>query len=584
MRKPLYPVISLTLVASLLLLGPGGGPASAASSFTFYGSGYGHGLGMSQWGAYGLAQMGWPHAKIIRHFFKGVAVERPGDLPERIRIGLASARKTVHLTAQGGSVRLWTDKPGGNPVGTIGAGQTWKVIAKGNSYAVKDQSGALVGGHRWGSPSKHLFVSYKAGARVFIPEADSIWGQGFPYARGTLEFNLYSCGGSGCYERLIARLTLEDYLLGLGEMPSSWPMDALRAQVVAARAYAVYAMRRYGLDPACNCHLEDGAGDQVYVGYKKELETDGNRWVSAVHDTAGQVPTHNGQVIQAFFAASDGGHSENVEDVWWGGNDAYAIPYLRGVCDPGESTSANPHTNWSVTFSAAAVTSKLSYKTGSIGTVTGFKNIQRGVSGRIVTVTVQGATGSATIKGTDLRSALGLKDDRVWINNNRNVLGPIREKYDSLMCAPGLPTTPTRTVPGGQEQLFAKGGLYRNGSKNLTVWIKGFIDAEYRKVGTASGVLGVPVAQVKDMGRAATCADCQRADFEKGRIYWKSGVGAHALWGRVLKTYLAQGGAAGPLGFPTSRVRFSDSGTAKARFEHGRIACPSGEGCSVTVT
>ena len=51
-------------------------------------------------------------------------------------------------------------------------------------------------------------------------------------------------------------------------------------------------------------------------------------------------------MIQAFYAASDGGHTDSVEDVWHGGNPAYKIPWLTGVCDPGESTGANPWTDW----------------------------------------------------------------------------------------------------------------------------------------------------------------------------------------------------------------------------------------------
>ena len=47
-------------------------------------------------------------------------------------------------------------------------------------------------------------------------------------------------------------------------------------------------------------------------------------------------------MIQAFYAASDGGHTDSVQDVWHGGNPAYKIPWLTGVCDPGESTDGEP--------------------------------------------------------------------------------------------------------------------------------------------------------------------------------------------------------------------------------------------------
>jgi SpoIID/LytB domain len=199
---------------------------------------------------------------------------------------------------------------------------------------------ALVGGHTWGSPSRDLFLTYAdAGARVFIPEADSIWYDGFAYARGTIEFNLTSCAGAGgCVERL----GLQSYLDGLGEVPASWPMQAMEAQAVAARSYAVYAMRHYGIRADCNCHLTDGSGDQTYIGYDRESGTDGGRWVHAVTASRGEIVTYRGAVIQAFYAASDGGHSDSVQDVWHGGDPAYAIPWLTGVCDPGEWTGRIP--------------------------------------------------------------------------------------------------------------------------------------------------------------------------------------------------------------------------------------------------
>ena len=79
-------------------------PASASGSFTFYGSGDGHGIGMSQWGAYGLAQMGWSHAQILKHFYRGHGGRvSSAPLPGRIRVGLTSGRTVVHLRAQVGS-------------------------------------------------------------------------------------------------------------------------------------------------------------------------------------------------------------------------------------------------------------------------------------------------------------------------------------------------------------------------------------------------------------------------------------------------------------------------------------------------
>src|SRR5512141_671083 len=101
MRRRITLVIVAMLAASVIVSG-GGATATAASTFTFYGSGYGHGIGMSQWGAYGLAQMGWTHADILTHFFQGTDVGASTPLPKTIRVGLTTERKKVHLTAMGG--------------------------------------------------------------------------------------------------------------------------------------------------------------------------------------------------------------------------------------------------------------------------------------------------------------------------------------------------------------------------------------------------------------------------------------------------------------------------------------------------
>lgn len=582
--------LAVTLSVSLAVAPAGRTPARATSTFTFYGSGYGHGIGMSQWGAYGLAQMGWSHQRIVTHFYQGTNVERADTLPSTIRVGLTSGRSVVHLTARGGPVMIWEDRPALDQlVGRIAADETWTVTAKDGAYAVRDGSGEPVGPRR-GSPDTHLYVTYGRGARVFVPEADAIWHDGFSYNRGMLEFNLTSCGDAGgCSERLIALLDLEDYLYGLGEVPASWPVEALEAQAVAARSYAVYAIRKGGMRADCNCHLTDGSGDQVYVGADRELGAQGDRWVRAVDATRSQVVTYEGAVIQAFYAASDGGHSEDVENVWHGGNDAYAIPWLRGVCDPGEWTSANPWDEWTRSFDASSLTSRLSPYTGSIGTVTSFSDVRRGGSGRILTAVVRGTSGSRTVTGNEIQAALGLPDDRVWINSNRNVTGALRETYDALMCAPGLPESSVTSVPGGVQQLFANGGLYRNGGLDLTLWLRGELDREYRAVGAADGRLGLPIGDAKTAPRAITlgmtlrCGDCRRVDFERGKIYFAAGTGARALWGPVLGTFLSNGGVDGPLGYPLTRVRPTPSGGTRAGFQGGVIRCEPNVACQVVL-
>ena len=559
-----------------------GSPAPATpgitgrNGFRFFGSGFGHGIGMSQWGAYGLAQMGWSHKRIVKHFYRGTRVERLADPVRKIRVGLTWDRTVIHLAAKDGPVRLWVGSKGGARVGRIPAGRTWTVRAKASGFAVRNHDGTLVGDHTWGGASFDLIATYGSGARAFVPEADGVSGVGYAYNRGHLEFDLYQ-RGSRWNQRLVLPVDFEQYLFGLGEMPSSWPLAALRSQAVAGRTFATYKVKRYRPSAQCNCDITDGTNDQVYVGYNKEGGPDGNRWVAAVNDTRGQVVTDRGNVIQAFYAASDGGHSDAVEDVWHGGNDAYAIPYLKAECDPGENTPANPWTDWQKSYTARALTDRLAPYTGPIGTVRGFPRVRRAEGGRIITATVRGAGGSAPITGSELRWAIGAWDGRIWIDTNRNITGPIRDRYDEVMCRPGLPASAIQSVAGGSRQRFQQGAIFRNGGAGITVWLRGAIYGEYRDVGGPKSKLGMPASQVVAVDPGAGT----RAIFEKGRILAKAGSGAHALWGRVLGEYLDRGGTDGSLGFPTSRVRPDGSGGSSANFEHGTIVCPKSRACRV---
>jgi SpoIID/LytB domain protein len=573
MRKRIPVIVALAFAAALLPTASG----SAAGSFTFYGSGFGHGLGMSQWGAYGMARQGWQTKGILTHFYSHTRVKDAASPPATLRIGLTQGNSKIRLEALGGRVTLRIgNRRTGSLVGEIPRGDTWTVRVAGSKYRILDADGHRVGGRTWGGRTRNLYATYTAdGAKVRVPEG------GATYNRGFLEFNLYRCGGSACVERLILPLSPQAYLYGLGEVPSSWPMAAMRAQADAARSYAFAKAATGQHRPPCNCALYDSSIDQVYVGSLKEDGPDGRRWVRAVNQTKDQVVTYQGSTIEAFYTSSSGGYTENNENVWGG----TAVAWLRGVCDPGDFTSANPNRVWQSTFTAARVTSSLSAYTGDIGRVQRFRDFQRGVSGRIETVTVVGGQGTSSVTGTELRAALGLRDDRVWINSDKNVTGKIRAKYDRLMCAPGLPQSPQTHVTGGSRQRFRTGAIYHNVDAAVTVWLKGPTYDEYTAVGGANGVLGLPVADPVAITGPSGCSggDCKRTTFDHGRIYWKNGVGAHGLWGSVLDAYLGDGGAQGSLGFPTTRVHRQSDGSRTATFEHGTITCPSGGGsCTIS--
>ena len=549
--------------------------ASAASvrTFRFYGSGWGHGVGLSQWGAYGLALKGWNHVAILRHFYRGTTVGPiPSAYPDLLRVGLTWGQRPIHLAAAAGPVHLRLGSPSHKDLYTIPHGYEWTVRAtstgKFRLLNAKGKWVATVGGPHW-----NLYAVYGSGARVYIPEA------GHSYSRGYVELNVYrQCNGCTWSLRAIAVVSPQDYTYGIGEVSSSWPMQAMEAQAVAARSYALaHSGNQHRSDHGpCNCALYSSTVDQVYSGWNKEAEGPG--WIRAVGATAGQVVLYKGSVITAVYSSSSGGYSSSNEDMWFNP----PVPYLRSVCDPGDYTAANPNRTWSAKLTGAEIGRRL-----GVGVVTWFGSAVRSRSGRIIYITAHGTGGArgkaVRVSGPVLAGILGLRDDKVWINQDRNVTGLFRERYDSLMCAPGLSKSAKFYVKGGVLQRFSNGALYLRARTKQAVWSHGPVYAKYVSFGGTGSVLGFPTSGILSMKAPAGCGSggCAREKFARGNIYRKPKVGAHALHGAVLGYYVAHGGTFGSLGFPTSDVKSVPGGKA-ATFEHGTVTCSGAGQCSAS--
>jgi len=132
---------------------------------------------------------------------------------------------------------------------------------------------------------------------------------------------------------VINTLPVESYLRGVVplEMSSSWPLEALKAQAVAARTYAVRSISSSGL-----FDLYSDTRSQAYGGAGREAATTN----AAVTGTAGVIATYGGQPIAAFYFSTSGGHTENIENVW----NTAPLPYLKGVDDPYDTLS--PYHVW----------------------------------------------------------------------------------------------------------------------------------------------------------------------------------------------------------------------------------------------
>jgi stage II sporulation protein D len=192
---------------------------------------------------------------------------------------------------------------------------------------------------------------------------------------------------------VVNRLPLEDYLRGVvpKEMPAVWPLEALKAQAVAARTYALYQIEKHQDE---QWDVMATVMSQVYGGRQGETpSTD-----QAVRETAGQILTYNQRPILAYFHSNSGGHTENTASVW--GTD---LPYLEAVNDPySKGTRVD---SWQATYTLDQINQALA-SDGIVG-VTDIQPDQYSPSGRVTRIRFQTVTGSMDMPANTARLRLG---------------------------------------------------------------------------------------------------------------------------------------------------------------------------------
>ncbi|MRR13427.1 cell wall-binding repeat-containing protein, partial [bacterium] len=201
---------------------------------------------------------------------------------------------------------------------------------------------------------------------------------------------------SGGKIKLVNRLKTPEYLYGVvpRESPASWPLEALKAQAVAARGYALTSTRT---------ELYTTTSDQVYGGHSQGEDRanaellEHARTNEAVDATLGRVVTFEGTAVRTYFMSTSGGHTENNENVWAGS----PLAHLRGVPDPYEVYAGASRHGWKYdTLTAAQVRTKLLAAGATPALVpdpiAGIRVVSRGVSGRPTKVEFTSATGAKT--------------------------------------------------------------------------------------------------------------------------------------------------------------------------------------------
>ena len=328
-------------------------PASAVVAIS--GHGWGHGLGLSQWGAYGFAKHGWTFDRILAHYYSGTTLG-PAKVAS-VRVLLASAKKTA-----------------------IESTAAWTVVDAAGTKAALDP-GALVLKAKLvitGHPELQPPFTFSGKQPLVVDKVAY---------RGRL-----SVSSDGKLVQVIDTVGLESYLKGVvpAEMPSSWLPEALKAQAVAARSYALA-----NVTTGRPFDLYGDTRSQVFGGVHAE-----NAATSAAVDaTKGQVVLYKGKVANTLFFSTSGGRTASALE-----STGIAVPYLVPVADPYDVGS--PYHDWGpVLFDAAAVAKqfKLAAPIADLQTTTG-------PSGRVKTLTVVSDDESqVTLNGNQVRGALELR-------------------------------------------------------------------------------------------------------------------------------------------------------------------------------
>src|SRR4051794_12677110 len=395
----------LSTAAAIAALGGAPAVAGAATTLTITGAGFGHGVGMSQYGALGFARAGADYRTILAHYYTGTTLGALQASPT-VRVLLADGRSSVTF-AGAASV-------GGQPLDPT---KTYTAVAGGKGVFVKLGTKSLLTG-----PAP-LAVQPAAGGTLVVGGAGRY--------RGALELRPSSGGLMA-----VNAVGLEDYVRGVvaRESPSSWPIEALRAQAVAARTYAITT----GHPGAAFDQYQD-TRSQVYGGVAAETAPT----ELAVSSTAGQVVTYGGVPVVTYFFSTSGGRTENVENSFLGSSPK---PWLKSVDDPYDT--ASPRHRWAP---RVLTDRKPPARLGSL-LKGGFRRIdvpRRGVSPRVVSASVVGTRGATVVSGPTLRRVFGLDDTWATFTSVTTVVAQAPQPAAAGVApTPGSPAT-GGTVPDG---------------------------------------------------------------------------------------------------------------------------------------
>jgi SpoIID/LytB domain protein len=375
------------------------------TTVAFFGRGYGHGVGMSQHGARGRALAGQDSTAILAHYYRGATLGTIAT-STRVRVRVLHgwlAGPTAPLVVYGrrgswtidgiaatfpadAALRLTPTTTSG----ATGPKTTWRL-------RVTAASGAVL--HDGAKPAS-VVVRGAADSRLQLWSKPTAWDE----YRGALRIIAASTTAT---VNVVNELPIETYLRGVVpvEMPSTWPTEALEAQSIASRSYAARRLR-----PGVSYYdVPDGSSSQVYRGALAERATTN----AVIGATAGIVLRKGTSIANTLFHSTGGGateHNENVFTSATGAKTAGPVSYLRGSSDrdahgrPYDADS--PFATWSTkAYTIAQLSAWFAADARTrVGTLIALDVRDRGVSGRLISVTLIGSSGTKKVSGEVFRS------------------------------------------------------------------------------------------------------------------------------------------------------------------------------------
>ena len=376
--------------------------------FTFVGGGWGHGTGMSQYGALGRAEAGHSYEDILAFYYEGATLATdPSLVPDDVDVLVAVHTTTVF-----------------RPTGTLIVSMDGRFLdTTSNTLTVRRGSGGWhinssnIDWCRGFCSGTRLTVGFTEGETVRVSDTDNGTER---YAYGEFQLTPAATGVANCgnpsadqYCLVIGELTMQQYLYGLDEVFHSWPAEAHKAQVVAARSYATARIRDRASWGA-PFDLYSDTRDQTYRAWDHESEAHPDRgWNKSVDATDDTVIVYRAvgeaepMVITAYYTASNGGFTAANEEPR-----RDPVPYLRAKPDSYDAApdadgyAQNPTHSWQRTYTAAQISQWLAdypFADLDVGELSEIYINKPGPSGRIddALVTLVGSKRSVQVLNDD---------------------------------------------------------------------------------------------------------------------------------------------------------------------------------------